>query len=450
MSDRKINSHFSKVPFVFGRTINPTEFIGREREMFRLFSRIANGQSTALIGQTRIGKTSFLNYVLDESVRSKKFSNRIGSDHFRFLDAQTLHGVNSQAGFWDLVLSPVFAFLEASVSADVRRLIDTYEISKANKFGTFVLEQLFAQLNKTGSRLVLLLDEFDDFLSHPVLNNAEFYGGLRSLASRTGGLVLVLAVRKELEQLNQLTQQINPHGSPYFNVFTEIKLGAFSRKDMLELLDRAGDRFTRKDRDFVEVVSGRHPYLVQTAAAMLCEAHEEGKTNTERYEAAANALHQEAKKHFADTWHFWSNATRKVMTTIGLIQIPQLLENHQIPVQQIIDDMDDYVPELQSLRENGIVAEGENGQWHSTQGAFLWWLADELRRHIRNDSDFSAWLRSQEMDDIVKNQERRRMGGVVKKLSSILGKGATTLIETFAKGFGEGTGKALASGGAKI
>ena len=28
-----------------------------------------------------------------------------------------------------------------------------------------------------------------------------------------------------------------------------------------------------------------------------------------------------------------------------------------------------------------------------TQGAFLWWLADELKRNVRNDTEFKAGFR---------------------------------------------------------
>lgn len=432
-------------PFVYSRVVSCGELIGRETELRRLFSRLASGQATALIGYPHIGKTSLLNSIKERSESVSQLCHCV----FSSLDAHTLHGIKEQAAFWKLALSPVHENPSNNNSERERAFREAYDLAHTDAFGAFELEQLFARLAKANSRFVLLLDEFDDFLSHPVLNSAEFYGSLRSLASRSEGLVLVIAARKDLEQLNQLTQQINPHGSPYFNVFTEIKLGAFSLKDMAALLDRAGERFNRKDRDYVEAVSGRHPFLAQAMAAMLWEAYEENKPGAERYEYAANALYQEAQKHFADTWRLWSHATRKVVTAIALVQIPQMLEDHKVPVQQLLDDMDDYAPELQVLRENGVVAEGEHGQWHITQGAFLWWLADELRRNIRDDKDFTTWLRSQEMEEVVKSQERQRMGGIVKQVRSALGKGATTLIEAFAKGFGEGTGKALVGSGSK-
>src|SRR6185369_13626780 len=156
-----------------------------------------------------------------------------------------------------------------------------WEISSQDGYSNFSLEQVFESLNRDGRRLILMLDEFDTLLSHPVLNKPDFYGGLRTLASRSGGFALVIAARRSLEQLNQLTQELNPHGSPYFNVFVEIQLGALKREALTSLLDQGGDYFTKADRAYVERVSGGHPYLAQVTAAMLWDAHQEGLTGRE-------------------------------------------------------------------------------------------------------------------------------------------------------------------------
>jgi hypothetical protein len=76
-----------------------------------------------------------------------------------------------------------------------------------NDFGCFVLERFLAQMELTVWQLVLMLDEFDVLLHHPILNCAEFFGGLRSLTSRSrGALALVIASRRPLTSLNEATQ----------------------------------------------------------------------------------------------------------------------------------------------------------------------------------------------------------------------------------------------------
>ena len=421
-------------PFIYSRPVTPAEFLGRERELRRLFSRLATGQSTAVIGQPHIGKTSLLKYVADEPTRIARFGDRFERHMFSFLDAHTLHGIKTQAVFWERALAPLSDCLR---TGPLESLAAIYQTAEENEFGTFVLERLFTEMHAANCCLVLLLDECDDFLAHPVLNSAEFYGGLRSLASRTGGLVLIIAARRELEQLNQLTQAVNPHGSPYFNVFTEISLGPFSKKDFAELMNRGGECFDRNDRDYLERVSGRHPFLAQAAAAILWEAHEEGHEGTVRYQTVGRGLYRETKKHFADTWHVWTNETRKAITVLALAQIPQLLAGHSFLMSEWVDELDDYRSELAALEAIGLCAEGDKGGMIITQGAFLWWLADELRRNVRDDAEFKAWLQAQEMDGLFTNQERQRFGKATSGMLKALGKGATTLIEAFAKGIGE-------------
>lgn len=84
-------------PFIYDPTITPTEFLGRETELRRLFSRLGNRQSAAIIGQSHIGKNSLLRYVEDAKVRQASFGARFDRDLFKFLDAQFRHAQGAHA-----------------------------------------------------------------------------------------------------------------------------------------------------------------------------------------------------------------------------------------------------------------------------------------------------------------------------------------------------------------
>lgn len=422
-------------PFIYSRAVNPEEFLGYDLELRHLFGRLRTRQSTAIIGQPHTGKTSLLKYLQDSRSGKRSSGGRENMDIFCFLDAHTLRGVDTQSDFWKRALAPLAEAIRVDQNNSMISLNLAYNIAEENKFGTFVLEQLFAALSTTDLQLVLLLDEFDDFLSHPVLNSAEFYGSLRSLGSRSAGLVLIIAARQDLERLNRLTQNINPHGSPYFNVFTEIQLGVLTERAMLLLFERAGNRFNSIDRAFIIAVSGRHPYLAQAAAAMLWDVHEdEGISGLARYKTAGLALYRQTKKHFADTWNSWTNETRKAIAAVALAQIPFLVEGHRFLVSELIENLEDYRPELETLEANGICLQLDTGEWRTTQASFLWWLADEIRRNVRDDSELKAWLQAQEMDGLFTTKERRRMGKAVTEVLRMMGKGVTTLIESAARG----------------
>jgi hypothetical protein len=348
-------------------------------------------------------------------------------NYFVFLDILAAHGIRMQTDFWKYALAPLH---NSDYSAQ-------YEYAAQEGYNNFALEQFFDHLERGGHKLVLMLDEFDSLLSHPVLNNPDFYGGLRTLASRSGGFVLVIAARHSLEQLNQLTQDLNPHGSPYFNVFIETQLGALKPDALTALLDQAGDHITNNDRLYIERVSGRHPYLAQTAAAMLWDVHEEGLTGHERYKVAGQNLHRQARQHFSDTWNFWSNTTRKAVTAVVLAEIPRLLSKHSLKVSELAENFDDYSEELDMLQVSGTLTKNEEDEWVVTQDALLWWLSDELRRNVRDETPFGDWIRAQHMDNLLTERDRQRLTVAAQSVFSLVGKGATTLIETLAKGFGE-------------
>jgi hypothetical protein len=415
-------------PFIYSRSLNPSEFDGRRSELNKILGRLATGQSVAVVGQPHIGKTSLLEYIHDNATRQANFGNQFDNFAFTLMDMLAAQSLKSPKDFWQYALKPI-ASLDGFSSL----------LEEANKedYSNLVLEPLFNALHASGHRLAMLLDEFDSLLSHTALNTPEFYAGLRTLASRSGGLILIISTRKSLDILNNLTQNMNPHGSPYFNVFVEIQLGAL-KKDALDVLfNRSGDILTTTDRDYILRVSGRHPYLAQTAAAMLWDAHDEGFQGKELYRIASQNLYRQSRQHFSDSWNFWTNAMRKAVTAIALAQIPRLLDDHHFKVSELVEDFDDFSPELDALQVSGILDKNQDDEWIVSQDALLWWLADELRRNVRDETAFGDWIRAQEMDNLLTQRDKERLGSAANSVLSLLGKGSATLIETLAKGFGE-------------
>jgi hypothetical protein len=342
-----------------------------------------------------------------------------------------------QSAFWAFVLEPVSANFE---SGELQTL---YQQAQETGFGAFTLKRLFAALDEGDWRIVVMLDEFDALLNHPLLNSAEFYGSLRSLTSRFSSLALIIATRRSLNQLNVKTQELNPHSSPYFNIFTELRLGPLPKRDAARLLASVQDRFDNNDRQFVVLASGRHPYLLQLAADILWDVNQEGKRGVERYEMAGEELRMQSEGHFADTWRSWSNAERKVIMAIALSQMALLVEDHYFEWTNLIEDINDYTPEIRGLEKSGTLVEVGNGNHQIKQRALLWWLADEVKRMVRDETSFEEWLEEQEFEGIFTQKEKRSLGEISREVAGWLGQGATTLIHAFAKGVGEGLGESV-------
>ena len=299
------------------------------------------------------------------------------------------------------------------------------------------------RLNASGWRLVLLLDEFDTILVHPGLNQAEFYGGLRSLASRLDSLALVIAARQPLGDLNRATADFSRMGSPYFNFLQEVALGAFQERDALALIERGNERFSRKDFAYLKQVAGGHPYLLQAAASALWEAYEDGERNAQkRYTQAGRGLFQQAAPTLQDTWRLWQPEMKKAFTIIGLDNLPRLLgEEKKYDVEALVASISDYAPELRTLEMRGyIVADPAlPGGWGIQAQVMLWWLAEELVQALRQQDDLSAWLQSEEWEGLVKGKEKAALVEAAKGAGVMLKAG----VEGFIKAAAEGLGKAV-------
>ncbi|MCP4655859.1 MAG: ATP-binding protein [bacterium] len=432
-------------PFFYGNPIPAELFVGRTRELRRTVNRIRNrGQSGAITGEPRSGKTSLLTYLAAPERRPSLFEDDADRLLFSYLDAQTIDGALTQARFWEYALHPLHqAAVAPHPGSD---LAHAYTTCVENRFGALVLERLLAQMRLKDWRLVLMLDEMDELLHHPILNSAEFFGSLRSLASRSqGALALVIACRRPLAQLNKATQEFNRTGSPYFNFLDEITLGPLPATQVARLLAPANDRFTAKDRSFVSEVAGGHPFLLQVTASALWDAYdEEGSTAQERWKEAGQVAHDQASMTISDTWRLWSPATRKLFTGISLAHLSvmadgeELLEDRSFYVKRLIADPGDFGPERRSLQKQGFIAEDPRipGGWRVLPIAYLWWMAEEVIRTVRSDEPFEDWLRAQEWGELLTRGEKERLSGIMRSVGGVLKTGVTALIESSAKSLG--------------
>lgn len=216
---------------------------------------------------------------------------------FSFLDAHTLGREFNQAHFWAHVLAPLSEQLvESAPQSD---LAIQFALCQQNGFGTYTLEVFFQRLREANHQLILLLDEFDSYLHHPILDGARFFGGLRSLASRSNGaLSLVIASRPPLRRLNESTQVFNPTGSPYLNV-QRIGVGRFSRSRHRHTV-ATGWRTLLGAGSRLLAATGGHPFLLQASAAAMWDAPAvlglAGQAARRRY--VAEQLYKEHNQHF--------------------------------------------------------------------------------------------------------------------------------------------------------
>jgi hypothetical protein len=297
-----------------------------------------------------------------------------------------------------------------------------------------------------GWRLVLMLDEFDNLLDHPVLNQSEFYGGMRSLATRCESLALITASRQPLEALNAATQGYSRLGSPYFNFMNQVTLGAFTEKDIRLLLARGDERFTKNDREFLVQIAGGHPFLLVSAASALWEAYEDGEAHPlARYETTSRELFQAARPIFVDTWRLWTPEKRKAVTVIALDTLPRLVRDKEFDLEALLASFTAYLPEVEELKERGfLVSDATTRTGYRLQAqVMLWWLAAELLRAVRpqEGEDLGQWLRDQKWEGLLKGKEKAQLQKALTTLGGLLKTGTEAFIKASAEGFAKGLTK---------
>ena len=182
-------------PFTFGNPIKePERFIGRKAEMRQIVNRLLSSahESTSIIGERRIGKTSLLYHLSNPEVSA---GLGLTPDKFCivYVDFQGLTDI-TPTRFWQRVLKKISRSIgDESLKPEIEKM------STQNKIDLFDLEELFESTQDKGITTVLMMDEFEYVTQNPNFKN-DFFGGLRALAIHHG-VALLPATRRELVDL---------------------------------------------------------------------------------------------------------------------------------------------------------------------------------------------------------------------------------------------------------
>jgi eukaryotic-like serine/threonine-protein kinase len=274
---------------------DPAQFYGRSREVSKIFSRIAASrpQSISVVGERRIGKSSLLNYINHPQVRAR-FLDRTDAYIFAFIDLQQKRRLTLTEFFKEL-----FALLARETDDESFTKVEpTFDSVRA------VLENFRRQ----GRKLIVLLDEFDAITTNRAFD-LEFYSFLRSIANNYD-VAYVTSSARDLQELCH-TQLIAD--SPFFNIFTNVFLRAFTRKEAMDLIARpsaeAGLPLEGYARRIIEV-AGYFPYFLQIACSAYFDYLIENDGRLDREDVEATFL-DEAKGQFRFIWDHMSESSRR-------------------------------------------------------------------------------------------------------------------------------------------
>lgn len=223
-------------------------FVGREKEIREILELLKRGESISLIGESRIGKTSLLNYVktiLPNEGPYIPILIQVSSDFYEAL----VNNINSE--------------LSKRYGREVRILAEKEKIGS-----TDLKQELRAILSQREDiKFVFFLDEFQRILPSPEYNE---------------DLSAILRELRQLEGIPMITSTHKPLGNYGVNVydFTDLSdchLERFQREEAIELLRIPHNLAFTEEEIKIGLEAGElHPLRLQFAGSFLYESKEGG------------------------------------------------------------------------------------------------------------------------------------------------------------------------------
>jgi AAA+ ATPase superfamily predicted ATPase len=397
-------------PFTYGNPISdPDRFFGRQREVAQVFSRLRNreAESSSLVGERRVGKTSLMNYLSDLRVR-KKYG--VESPHYLFLYSD-LQMVDAAMTPDRLIRRLMRQLAMQAVDEDVKRAAD--DLRQAETIDNFSLADLFDVLDLKNLQMVLLLDEFEKVTTNANFG-PDFFYGLRSLAIQHN-LTLVTSSRSELIEL---THSEVIKSSPFFNIFANINVPLFNRAEALTLISTSLEgtqvRFSEEEIRLLLRIAGTHPFFLQAACHFLFEAYASCPGAPEREQYLLKEFREEAAPHLDDYWFNSTDSQKIVLAALALQEEKEKSSDRPVSLAQLKDLYGRSEQTLSHLEKRGLAVQVDGG-YHLFNAAFGRWIIGELSS-TGGELTYEEWQRSK--------------GGVLEKLG---GKARSELVEILPK-----------------
>jgi hypothetical protein len=303
-----------RTPYYPGRPIDKRDgFFGRAHEARTALSLLGSLQSVSLVGPRRIGKTSLLHHISNPSVLEdhgfdpKQFV-------FIFVGCAELSDL-SRDQILQLLLDRARAGVEQANTRGNEVILPTQGI-------TFIdFSNMLSRLTQSGCKLIFLFDEFRYMARNKNLDPA-FFAGLRSIASN---LNVAYVTASSLSLLDLTYANSSVLGSPFFNIFSTIRLGLFEDRDARDLIINpsraAGLPFSDATVEQILTLADHHPFFLQVACFHAFDMQSQKGTLTEADHALLRGrVADELKDHFRSAWGRLRPEDRRVLLSLDTAQ----------------------------------------------------------------------------------------------------------------------------------
>jgi hypothetical protein len=397
-------------PFTHSRPVPSALFVGREAIIREVLSRAASSQSSAIVGESRIGKTSMLDYIEERCSQRIKDGAMDTQCFLVSMDSHLLGHEDGKESFWKYFRKRAADVLPEKLQSGLKKACDdTTNIER---------ERFFRDLGTSKARIVLLLDEFDSLLYHPGLSNGDLFSALRTLSTTTRGLALITTSRLSLAAMNERGEELRKAGSPLFNFLVEAPLPPLNSQDIETLLRNAlaGTRivFSSDEGSYVQRLSGGLPHLVHLVASRIFELHVNGASQSN---ALLANLIEEGTPYCTELWRHLPLAQQQTLALLLLGQNKGRLGPSHFATPEY-HHLTQFEGDLRSLQARGLVVKdhvlGED-RWRISSGLFSGWLASALKGRDQVP-EIGEWLDNRKRSFILTKAQRTRWWNVVTRI----------------------------------
>ena len=237
-------------------------FFGREKIFDGILKDIYRKQmqSQCIIGERRIGKTSLLYQIMNESV-GKEYRDKPDSFSFIKTDMNFFPGS-----------SPEDILKEWATT-----IAKTSEYHKSVGSGYLHFKRFIEEINGSGYKIAILLDEFEATIKNPHLNR-DFFEYLRALTQHYD-VAFILFSRTPLQYFLQNEKYSSIFSSPFFNTLNVSYLSFLEEEDARKLIIEPSAKAGIDLADHVDFILEKayyHPFLIQVICEIL--VNEKGKS----------------------------------------------------------------------------------------------------------------------------------------------------------------------------
>jgi len=378
-------------PFTFGNPIRSADrFFGRTEELRQIVNRLRSSahESTSIVGERRIGKTSLLKHL-----EKKKVAEELGlsGDEFCmvYMDFQGMMDITPER-FWQRVLQK----MERAICKP-ELVMEIKQIRTQQSFDLFDLEDLFSQIADLGLTIVLLLDEFE-YVTQNTYFGSDFFGGLRTLAIHHN-LPLITSTRRDLVDLCH-SEELK--GSPFFNIFANIVLRPFSQSEVKELLigylEGTDITFNPQETELVLNLGGGYPFFTQMAAYYLFEAKLNGLFESDLIKEVSLQFDAQSAAHYEYMWNRSNESEQIILLSVISLQRQTTPDNKPSNMENLAAIHSRAHLEIPELVKRGLILENKaEGSYRLLSPSFERWITREIFAspgEEESKADVEAWI----------------------------------------------------------